>query len=238
MSGAAAMRLSPHMPIARSAPVLMCCCTLGSATTPKSICPPSRSVTIGPTPLYGMCLADTLATSRNISAARCRMVPVPPEPKLKPSGRAFSAAMKSRLLVAVTFCGFTTSTIGVLPITAIGVKSPGMLNGRLFMTLGKITTLLDTTDKVKPSGGFFVSACRPITPLAPAWFSTTTAWPSDLASAGAAERVMASTPEPVAFGRMNLTVRSDWARAGWTQGMRAWRWRRDPGQGLAAGQAG
>ena len=149
---------------------------------------------------------------------------------MKPSGRAFSAAMKSRLLVAVTFCGFTTSTIGVLPITAIGVKSPGMLNGRLFMTLGKITTLLDTTDKVKPSGGFFVSACRPITPLAPAWFSTTTAWPSDLASAGATERVMASTPEPVALGRMNLMVRSAcaWTRdasvavAAATQ-VRAWR---------------
>ena len=46
----------------------------------------------------------------------------------------------------------TTSTIGVAPTLAIGVKSPGMSNGSDFITLEKITTLLETTESVVPSG--------------------------------------------------------------------------------------
>jgi hypothetical protein len=42
-------------------------------------------------------------------------------------------------------------------------------------------------------------------PPAPGWFSTTTGLPSALASAGCAVRVIASTPEPVAFGRTMRT---------------------------------
>ena len=55
-------------------------------------------------------------------------------------------------------------------------------------------------------------ACNPMTPLAPAWFSTTTLAPKALPKAGAAARVMASTPEPVALGKMNLTGRSACAK--------------------------
>ena len=51
-----------------------------------------------------------------------------------------------------------------------------------------------------------VSACTPTMPPAPAWFSTITGWPSALPSAACAERVIASTPDPVALGRMNFTV--------------------------------
>ena len=69
--------------------------------------------------------------------------------------------MSSLLFVAGTFVGLTTSTMGVAPTTAIGVKSPGMSNGSDFSTLGKITTLLDTTDSVLPSGAERASACRP-----------------------------------------------------------------------------
>ena len=116
--------------------------------------------------------------------------------------------MNSRLLLVGIFCGFATNTKGVAPSTAIGVKSPGISKGRFLITLGKITTLLDTIDKVKPSGGFLAMACKPMTPLAPAWFSTTTLTPKALPIAGAAARVMASTPEPVALGKMNLTGRS------------------------------
>ena len=116
--------------------------------------------------------------------------------------------MNSRLLPEGTFWGFATNTKGVAPSTAIGVKSPGISKGRFLMTLGKITTLLETTDSVKPSGGFLAMACKPITPLAPAWFSTTTLAPKALPMAGAAARVIASTPEPVALGKMNLTGRS------------------------------
>ena len=76
--------------------------------------------------------------------------------------------------MAGTLAGLTTSTIGVAPTTAIGVKSPGMSKGSDFSTLGKITTLFDTTDSVLPSGAERASACRPTMPPAPGWLSTTT----------------------------------------------------------------
>ena len=89
-----------------------------------------------------------------------------------------------------------------------------MSNGIDFSTLGKITTLFETTLSVRPSAGERASACRPTMPPAPGWLSTITGWPRALASAAWAARVMASTPEPVAFGRMNLTGLSLWAKAG------------------------
>jgi hypothetical protein len=116
-------------------------------------------------------------------------------------------------LVACTFAGLTTSTMGVDPTLAITVKSPGISNGRDFSTLGKITTLFDTTASVWPSGAERASVCSPMTPPAPVWFSTTTGAPSALANAGCAARVIASTPEPAAFGSTKRTGRSCWAKA-------------------------
>ena len=49
------------------------------------------------------------------------------------------------------------------------------------------------------------SVCRPITPPAPVWFSTTIDVPSALAKAGCAARVIASTPEPAALGSTKRT---------------------------------
>mgnify|MGYP003694067705 CR=1 FL=1 len=57
-----------------------CCWTLGSAAVANSTCPPRRSVSIGPTPLYGTCVALAPASSRKSSDARCRIVPLPLEP--------------------------------------------------------------------------------------------------------------------------------------------------------------
>jgi hypothetical protein len=59
-----------------------------------------------------------------------------------------------------------------------------MSNGNDFNTLGKITTLFDTTDKVCPSGAALDRVCNPTTPPAPGWFSTTTDMPKALDNAG------------------------------------------------------
>src|SRR3954468_3155232 len=154
------------------------------------------------------------AASRYSSVARCRIVPLPPEPKLYWPGLAFSMAMKSRLLVALTLFGFTTSTMGVAPRIAIGVKSLGMSKGRDFSTLRRITTLFDTMPSVVPSGAERASVCSPSTPPAPGWFSTTTDAFSALDSAGCAARVIASTPEPVALGSTSRTTGSACANSG------------------------
>ena len=81
-----------------------------------------------------------------------------------------------------------------------------MSKGSDLITLGKITTLFDTIDSVLPSGMARARACRPTTPPAPGWLSTTTDALSAFDSAGCAARVIASTPEPVALGRMKRTV--------------------------------
>jgi hypothetical protein len=54
--------------------------TLGSASVPKSIWPPIRSVTNAPTPLYGMWRALAPISPTYCSPVRCRIVPLPPEP--------------------------------------------------------------------------------------------------------------------------------------------------------------
>ena len=59
-------------------------------------------------------------------------------------------------------------------------------------------------ESVDPSGGALTSAAVPTMPPAPAWFSTTTGPPSAFESAGDAARVIVSTPDAVATGRMNL----------------------------------
>ncbi len=59
---------------------------------------------------------------------------------------------------------------------------------------------------VVPSGGDLIIADVPTMPPAPGWFSTTTDAPSAVDSAGEAARVMVSTPDAVATGRMKRTT--------------------------------
>jgi hypothetical protein len=93
----------------------------------------------------------------------------------------------------------------------IGCRS----KGSDLSTLGKITTLFDTTPSVRPSGAARATVCTPSTPSTPpasGWFSTTTGWPSALDSAFRAVRVMVSTPDETALGSTMRTVLSpdDW----------------------------
>src|SRR6478752_678645 len=76
-----------------------------------------------------------------------------------------------------------------------------------------MTWLFETMDSVVPSGADFTSADVPTMPPAPGWFSTITGAPSAFDSAGDAARVIVSTPEAVATGRMNLIGRSLCANA-------------------------
>ena len=65
-----------------------------------------------------------------------------------------------------------------------------------------------------PSGAARVSVWTPTMPPAPGWFSITTGFPSALASAGCAVRVIVSTPDPVAFGRTMRTAFSPTCASG------------------------
>ena len=154
-----------------------------------------------------MCLAVAPAASRNISRRQVQDGAVAAGGEVQRARLALSSAMNSFAVGGGHLGGLTTSTIGVAPTTAMGVKSPGMSNGSDLSTLGKITTLFDTTRQRVAVGRASAPApagrrrrrrragSRP---------------PPDASSAlrapGCAARVMASTPEPVALGRMNLTV--------------------------------
>src|SRR6476659_6272973 len=76
-----------------------------------------------------------------------------------------------------------------------------------------MTWLFETMLSVVPSGADLTRADVPTMPPAPAWFSTMTGAPSAFDSAGVAARVIVSTPDAVATGRMNLIGRSLCAHA-------------------------
>ena len=59
---------------------------------------------------------------------------------------------------------------------------------------------------VLPSGGDLIIADVPTMPPAPGWFSTTTEAPSAVDSACDEARVIVSTPDAVATGRMKRTT--------------------------------
>ncbi|MNK77183.1 hypothetical protein D3C87_967750 [compost metagenome] len=90
------------------------------------ICPPIRSASSGPLPLYGTCSASTPPCSLNISSARCWAEPAPAEPKLTVPGAALQAATMSFTLRAF-WPGLAMSRLGVTPTSTIGTKSRSTL---------------------------------------------------------------------------------------------------------------
>jgi hypothetical protein len=61
----------------------------------KSTRPPITSAYAPVTPLYGICVKFTCATTLNSSTTMCVSVPVPLEPKVSLPGLAFAAARNS-----------------------------------------------------------------------------------------------------------------------------------------------
>ena len=71
------------------------------------------------------------------------------------------------------------------------------------------------TISVWPSGGAFATKSVPMLPLAPALFSTTTAWPHFSESFGAMTRARMSMPVPGEKGTISVTGRlgNGWGNA-------------------------
>src|SRR5687767_1795534 len=115
--------------------------------------------------------------------------------------------------VAGILDGLTTTTSGVVPSTMMGVMSLIESNGIFAYTLGLMTWLLEIMAMWDPSAGAFTRAAVPVMLPAPGRFSITTAWPSAFESDGPTARVIVSTPDPGANGRMMRRGRSDCAAA-------------------------
>src|SRR5260370_42528614 len=72
---------------------------------------PSRSVTAGPVPLYGMCSSLMPASLPNSTAERCDAAPTPEEPNVNPSGLSLARRIRSAVELTDSF-GLTTSRYG------------------------------------------------------------------------------------------------------------------------------
>ena len=86
------------------------------------ICPPMTSATAGPAPLYGTWTMSVLVICLKSSTARCGVLPMPDEPKLRSPGFARASSMNSFRFVAFTD-GCATSTLGPTAIIAIGAMA-------------------------------------------------------------------------------------------------------------------
>lgn len=79
-SGRTGERFALVTPMARSFPERMCGIADGKLSNIMSIWPPSRSVSAGALPLYGMCVMSVRLNTLKSSAAMCSADPAPAEP--------------------------------------------------------------------------------------------------------------------------------------------------------------
>ena len=80
-----------------------------------------------------------------------------------------------------------------------------------------MTKVLTCISRVRPSGAARATYWLPMAPEAPGRFSTTTLWPSAVASTGAARRAMMSMPVPGVKGAM-MVMGPSCAKAGAARG--------------------
>ena len=121
-SGSAGERTGPVVASARSLPERMCGIEDGMLSNISCTCPPMRSATAGPLPLYGMWSMSTPVRYLNISPDMWIVDPLPLDAYESLPGSALASAMRSRTEFALT-PGFTTSTL-LKPARAIsGARS-------------------------------------------------------------------------------------------------------------------
>jgi hypothetical protein len=93
--GAAALRSIPATPMPRTVPPLICEMAVGIDEQTRSTWLPSAAFTAGNPPLNGMCVASSLASSRNrYSVATCVVVPVPADPNVIDSAFAIGDELR------------------------------------------------------------------------------------------------------------------------------------------------
>src|SRR5262249_27407524 len=102
--------------------------------------------------------------------------------------------------------GWVTRISGILPMRMTGAKSLIGSNGTFFVNNGLRTCDGKITIKVEPSAGERATTSAPITPLAPALFSTTTVIPNACSNRRPIPRANASTAPPAVVGTIIRTV--------------------------------
>ncbi len=88
----------------------------------RSTSPEISAASASPVPLKGTCIMSTPAWSLKASAAMCWMLPTPDEAKVSLPGFALAYLMRSGTSANLCF-GWWHSICGVMPMSAIGVKS-------------------------------------------------------------------------------------------------------------------
>ena len=111
VSGRAGARFSPVTASARIRPSRMWPSEEGRLSTARSTRPAITSVSIGPEPRKGTWTKSIPAACFSNSPVRCRLVPLPELPIVRPSRRRLASATASGSVRASTF-GAATMTFG------------------------------------------------------------------------------------------------------------------------------
>ena len=111
------------------------------------------------------------------------------------------------MLFAGNTFGLTSKQYVAMAILLTGEKSCSMSYGVFLMSDGVMVKVFTVTMSVVPSGAAFATKSVPMLPLAPALFSTTTAWRHWSLNLGAITRARMSMPVPGENGTISVTGR-------------------------------
>src|SRR5688572_25912996 len=157
-SGVPGQRFVVVTATARTLPDLMWAIDDGRLSKPIWICPPMRSMSIGPAPLYGTWTISTPAIIFSSSALMWGDPPGLVEPKFNLPGLARASLSSSPKFFAGR-SGWTVMTFGVLPITVTGAKSLTGSYGVVETADTMPCELIVPSTSVYPSGADFATAC-------------------------------------------------------------------------------
>ena len=114
--------MGEHTASSFNLPALICGIADPVELNVMSTSPEISAASASPVPLKGTCSMSTPACSLNASPAMCWMLPTPDEAKVSFAGFALAYLIRSGTLANLCF-GWWQSICGVMPISAMGVKS-------------------------------------------------------------------------------------------------------------------
>ncbi|MCX7684033.1 MAG: hypothetical protein N2Z67_02040 [Acetobacteraceae bacterium] len=121
-SGSSATGRVPDSPIGRIRPPCTSPTAAGTEAKVMSVCRASTALMLSGAERKGTCVSRTPVICSSTAPPRCCEVPDPPEEQASSPGRARAAARMSAT-VRNGLSGCTTSTLGLVAISVIGVKS-------------------------------------------------------------------------------------------------------------------
>jgi len=165
---------------------------------------PIRSVIIGAAPLYGMCVASTLASDFSSSADKCCVLPMPAEPYDTAPLRSFMYLISSPTLATGSDLG-TSSTLGTCATLVMDSRWVVNSYGRFLYSAAAAVWPTLASSRVYPSAGALAVRAAPTVPPAPGLLSTMTGCDHSVCNWVARARATRSVVPPGVNGAISVT---------------------------------